>query len=193
MNLLIFYVLAIMAAVSALMVVTLRNIFHSALFLVLTFFSIAGIYLLLGAEFLAGVQVLIYVGAITILMIFAIMLTYHLGARNIHQVNEQKGPATLIVFLFFLLSLATVLYTAWPMSGQQLPDRNTYELGRQLLSVYVIPFEVVSIVLLVALIGAIVISRRDKRFCISVNIAKLVTESDLNSIVLSGIVLFSMS
>jgi NADH-quinone oxidoreductase subunit J len=162
MNLLLFYVLAIMAAVSGLMVVTIRNIFHSALFLVLTFFSVAGIYLLLGAEFLAGVQVLIYVGAITILMIFAIMLTYQLSAKSIHQVNEQKGPASLIVFLFFLLSLATVMYTAWPVSDGSLPDRNTYELGRQLLSVYVIPFEVVSIVLLVALIGAIIISRRDR-------------------------------
>ena len=72
MNLAIFYVLAFMTAVSALMVVTLKNIFHSALFLALTFFSVAGLYLLLGADFLAGVQVLIYVGAITILMIFAI-------------------------------------------------------------------------------------------------------------------------
>jgi len=161
MNLLIFYILAIMTGVSALMVVTLKNIFHSALFLVLTLFSVAGIYILLGAEFLAGVQVLIYVGAITILMIFAIMLTYQISNKNIRQVNEQKGYATIIVLLFFILSLWTVLKTAWPVSDGSLPERNTFELGRQLLSTYVIPFEVVSVVLLVALIGAIIISRRD--------------------------------
>ena len=161
MNLLIFYILAIMAGVSALMVVTLKNIFHSALFLVLTLFSVAGIYILLGAEFLAGVQVLIYVGAITILMIFAIMLTYQISNKNIRQVNEQKSYATIIVLLFFILSLWTVIKTAWPVSDGSLPERNTFEIGRQLLSTYVIPFEVVSVVLLVALIGAIIISRRD--------------------------------
>ena len=163
MNVLIFYVLAFVAGISALMVVTLKNIFHSALFLVLTFFSIAGLYILLGAEFLAGVQVLIYVGAITILMIFAIMMTYQLSNKSIRQVNEQKGQATIVVLLFFLLSLATVIKTAWPISDASLPERNTFELGRQLLSTYVVPFEVVSVVLLVALIGAIIISRQDRQ------------------------------
>jgi len=163
MNLLIFYVLAVMAGVSALMVVTLKNLFHSALFLVLTFFSVAAIYILLGAEFLAGVQVLIYVGAITILMIFAIMLTYQIGSKNIRQVNEQKGQATIIVLIFFALSVATVVFTAWPLSSGELPLPNTMSIGKLLLSTYVIPFEVVSIVLLVALIGAIVISRQDEK------------------------------
>jgi len=161
MNMAIFYILAIIAAVSGLLVVTLKNIFHSALFLVLTLFSIAGIYILLGAEFLAGVQVLIYVGAITILMIFAIMLTYQLSSKSIRQVNEQVPWAILIVLMFFVMSLLAVIKTAWPTANSILPENNTFELGRQLLSTYVIPFEVVSIVLLVALIGAIIISRRD--------------------------------
>jgi len=163
MNILLFYVLAIMVGVSALMVVTLKNIFHSALFLVITLFSVAGIYILLGAEFLAGVQVLIYVGAITILMIFAIMLTYQISNKSIRQVNEQKGYAIIVVLLFFILSLWTVIKTAWPVSDGSLPERNTFEIGKQLLSTYVIPFEVVSVVLLVALIGAIIISRRDNQ------------------------------
>ena len=163
MNMAIFYILAIIAAVSGLLVVTLKNIFHSALFLVLTLFSIAGIYILLGAEFLAGVQVLIYVGAITILMIFAIMLTYQLSSKSIRQVNEQVPWAIIIVFMFFVMSLIAVMTTAWPEADSGLPDANTLELGRQLLSTYVIPFEVVSIVLLVALIGAIIISRRDRQ------------------------------
>ncbi len=163
MNMAIFYILAIVAAVSGLLVVTLKNIFHSALFLVLTLFSIAGIYILLGAEFLAGVQVLIYVGAITILMIFAIMMTYQLSSKSIRQVNEQVPWAILIVFMFFVMSLIAVMKTAWPTVKSGLPENNTLELGRQLLSTYVIPFEVVSIVLLVALIGAIIISRRDRQ------------------------------
>jgi len=163
MNMAIFYILAIIAAVSGLLVVTLKNIFHSALFLVLTLFSIAGIYLLLGAEFLAAVQVLIYVGAITILMIFAIMLTYQLSSKSIRQVNEQVPWAILIVSMFFVMSLIAVMKTAWPAANRVLPENNTLELGRQLLSTYVIPFEVVSIVLLVALIGAIIISRRDRQ------------------------------
>lgn len=163
MNLALFYILAIVAAVSALLVVTLRNIFHCALFLVLTLFSVAGIYLLLGAEFLAGVQVLIYVGAITILMIFAIMLTYQLSNKSIRQTNEQKVPASIIVLIFFALSVITMIKTAWPIVDINLPEKNIFELGRQLLSTYVVPFEVVSIVLLVALIGAIIISRREEQ------------------------------
>jgi NADH-quinone oxidoreductase subunit J len=161
MNLLIFYVLAIIAAGSAMMVVTLKNIFHSALFLVLAFFSIAGLYVILNAEFLAAVQVLIYVGAITILMIFAIMLTHQLFSKSLRQVNEQVIPASLIVLVFFALSIFTLVKTAWPISGGQLPSDRIFEMGRLLMSDYVIPFEVVSIVLLVALIGAIIIARRE--------------------------------
>lgn len=163
MNLAIFYILAVIGAISAFLVVTLKNIFHSALFLVLTLFSIAGLYVLLGAEFLAGVQVLIYVGAITILMIFAIMLTYQLSSASIKQVNEQVKSATVIVLIFFGLSLAALLKTAWPVGTAALPEHHILELGRQLLSTYVIPFEVVSIVLLVALIGAIIISRQERQ------------------------------
>lgn len=163
MSLAIFYLLAIITIVSAALVVTLKNIFHSALFLVLTLFSIAAIYLLLGAEFIAGVQVLIYVGAITILMIFAIMLTYQLSSKSIRQTNEQKFPAAFIVLVFLGLSLITMIKTSWPETYSSLPKNNIFELGRQLLSTYVVPFEVVSIVLLVALIGAIIISRQETR------------------------------
>ena len=162
MNLPVFYILAILAAGSAIMVVTMKNIFHSALFLVLTFFSVAGIYVLLNAEFLAAVQVLIYVGAITILMIFAIMLTHQLFSRSLRQVNEQVIPASLITFIFFVLSVVALAKTAWPVSGGQLPEDRIFEIGKLLMSEYVIPFEVVSVVLLVALVGAIIIGRREK-------------------------------
>lgn len=108
MNLLLFYLLAAFIVISGVLVVTLRNVFHSALFLVLAFFAVAGIYLMLNAEFLAAVQVLIYVGAVTILMLFAIMLTYQIQSNSIRQVNEQVIPAALISALFLVLTIFAV-------------------------------------------------------------------------------------
>jgi NADH:ubiquinone oxidoreductase subunit 6 (subunit J) len=105
LNLLLFYILAGLIVVSGLMVVTLRNVFHSALFLVLAFFTVAGIYLMLHAEFLAAVQVLIYVGAITILMLFAIMLTYQIQSKSMRQTNEQVVPAAVISILFLIIAI----------------------------------------------------------------------------------------
>ncbi len=163
MNAFIFYLLAVIASVSAFRVVTARNVFHSALFLVLTLFSVAGIYILLGAEFLAGVQVLIYVGAITILIIFAVMLTHQISNKSIRQTNEQVFPAVLIVLIFFVMSIISLFLTFWPMATAEAGSDNIFRIGQLLMTTYVIPFEVISIVLLVALIGAIVISRREKR------------------------------
>lgn len=111
MSLYLFYILGGIILVCALMVVTLRNVFHSALFLVLTFFFVAGIYLMLDAEFLAAVQVLIYVGAVTILILFAIMLTYQIQSGSVRQVNEQVIPAVIIAGLFFVLASAALVRT----------------------------------------------------------------------------------
>jgi NADH-quinone oxidoreductase subunit J len=156
-----FYILAILIVGSALMVVTLRNIFHSALFLVLCLFSVAGIYILLEAEFIAAVQVLIYVGAVTILMIFAVMLTHQLTGKTIRQVNDQPIPAFFIVLSLLVLTLLALSKTAWEVASSSGVSPSATELGRALMTIYVLPFEVVSVVLLVALIGAIVISRRE--------------------------------
>ncbi|OGC94771.1 MAG: hypothetical protein A2W25_03145 [candidate division Zixibacteria bacterium RBG_16_53_22] len=122
MNLLLFYILAAAIVVSAVLVVTLRNVFHSALFLVLAFFMVAGIYLTLHAEFLAAVQVLIYVGAVTILMLFAIMLTYQIQSKSIRQINEQAIPAALIAAIFLALAIFTMIRTFghvdYPLANQ---------------------------------------------------------------------------
>jgi NADH:ubiquinone oxidoreductase subunit 6 (subunit J) len=117
LNLLLFYVLAAVIVISAILVVTLRNVFHSALFLVLAFFTVAGIYLMLHAEFLAVVQVLIYVGAITILMLFAIMLTYQIQSKAIRQVNEQVIPAALIAAVFLALAVFAMNRTFGHVDG----------------------------------------------------------------------------
>lgn len=156
-----FYILAVLVIGSALMVVILRNIFYSALFLVLCLFSVAGIYVLLEAEFIAAVQVLIYVGAVTILILFAVMLTHQLTGSAVRQVNDQPVAALLIVLSLLVLTLLALSKTAWEVASSSGVSPSATDLGRALMTVYVLPFEVVSVVLLVALIGAIVISRRE--------------------------------
>jgi len=157
-----FYLLSFIVIVSAIYVVSLRNIFHSALFLILALFGVAGIYILLGAEFLAAVQVLIYVGAVAILMIFAIMLTSRLASKNISQNNENSLLAVFVCAGFLMASLGSFGYTVWNIKDKALPENNTLTIGKLLMTDYVLPFEVVSIVLLAAMIGAIVLARREK-------------------------------
>jgi NADH-quinone oxidoreductase subunit J len=157
----VFYILAGMILGSAVMVVSLKNVFHSALFLVLTLFGVAGMYILLSAEFLAAVQVLIYVGAITILMIFAIMLTAKMYNAKIKQANEQVIPGIIVVAALLVATVFTLTRTAWKVAEQTAAVESTAGIGRLLMTKYVLPFEVVSVVLLTALIGAIVIARRD--------------------------------
>jgi NADH-quinone oxidoreductase subunit J len=157
----VFYFLSFVIIISALLVVTLKNIFHSALFLILALFGVAGIYILLQAEFLAAVQVLIYVGAVSVLMIFAIMLTTQLASREIRQSNEQVVIAFFICAGFLMATLGALPNTVWRFVDASLPDRNIFTLGKYLMTDFVLPFEVVSIVLLAALIGAVVLARRE--------------------------------
>jgi len=156
-----FYLISFVLIISALMVVTLKNIFHCALFLVLALFSVAGLYILLHAEFLAAVQILIYVGAVSVLMIFAIMLTSDLASKQIKQSNEQVLLGVFVGFSFLIACLASLPYTVWRHVDKALPDNNILTIGKLLMTDYVLPFEVVSVVLLAAMIGAIVLARRE--------------------------------
>jgi NADH:ubiquinone oxidoreductase subunit 6 (subunit J) len=158
----VFYLLTFIILVASMLVVTLKNIFHSALFLILTLFAVAGIYILLDAEFLAAVQVLIYVGAVAVLMIFAIMLTSQMTSTRIKQSNEQVVVAFFICAGFLLSSLGSVHGTVWRLVEIAMPENNTLTLGKYLMTEYVLPFEVVSILLLAAMIGAIVLARRER-------------------------------
>jgi len=159
---LVFYLLSFITIVSAIYVVTLKNIFHCALFLILALFGVAGIYIMLEAEFLAAVQVLIYVGAVAILMIFAIMLTSQLASKKIRQSNEQVTIAVFICAGFLMASLGSFAYSIWKVTSTPLPENNTLTIGKLLMTDFVLPFEVVSVVLLAAMIGAIVLARREK-------------------------------
>ena len=159
-----FWILAAVILVSGMMVVSLKNIFHCALFLIICLFSVAGIFILLDAEFLAVAQVLIYVGAVAILMIFAVMLTSNLASKEIKQTNENS-VVTFFVCLIFLMATLTMLYhtDVWNYAKDQIPstESNTMMLGKLLMTKFMLPFEVVSVVLLAAMIGAIVLARKE--------------------------------
>jgi NADH:ubiquinone oxidoreductase subunit 6 (subunit J) len=169
-----FYVLAAALVGSALAVVTMRNIVHAALFLVVVFGATAGIFVLLNAEFIAIVQILIYAGAVTILILFAIMLTQGSMTRAGNPVNTQWWLAAIVavalcgVIIIAVGSSPGVLVnsgananvnTSGPVSG------TVVKIGQLLYSPftysYVLPFEIATVVLLVAIIGAIVIGREE--------------------------------
>jgi NADH-quinone oxidoreductase subunit J len=154
-----FVVLSLVTLSAATLVVTTTRIIHSALFLVLALLGIAGIYVLLAAEFVAGVQVLIYVGAITVLVLFAIMLTHGPATPESNPANRQWPLALLVSGALFVLLLSAIQATAWPTSTATLPANTVQTVGAQLLTTYVVPFEVASLLLLAAMIGAVVIAR----------------------------------
>ena len=144
---------------AALAVVTHKNILHSAFYLVLSFVGVASIYVLLEAPFIAVVQVLVYIGAIAILIVFAIMLTRRLYSEDLIQRNAQWVWSALGAAVFFLV-LGWIVYSAnWPVVQQAVPEDAITLLGQDLLSTYVVPFEIASVLLLAALVGAILIGR----------------------------------
>jgi len=156
-----FYVLSFCVIAGGIFVVSSRNLFHSAVFLVFTLFSVAGIFVMLDAYLLAAVQVLIYVGAVAMLMIFGVMLTTQLTNVRLRHVNEQQVPA-LIVCLFFVGFLIYGLWgTPFRISRLAAPADVSRTLGTMLMTKYVLPFEVVSVLLLAALVGAVVIAKKE--------------------------------
>lgn len=144
---------------AAVAVVTHKNILNSAFYLILAFAGVAVIYILLEAPFIAVVQVLVYIGAIAILIIFAIMLTRKLMSKELEQHNAQWIPSVLGSLALFLV-LGWIVYTAgWPVHEGVLPAEPISQLGQDLLTTYLVPFEIASVLLLAALVGAILIGR----------------------------------
>lgn len=157
---LIFYLFAAVTVISAFFVVTTRNIVHSAFFLLFTFFGVAGIYVLLGADFVAIVQLIVYVGGILILLIFGVMLTNKITNVQIKTGTLQMLPAAIGVGLFAGLLLSTVVNTNWKILPGIISESNAGTIGTLLLQEYVVVFELLGIILLIALIGAASIARR---------------------------------
>ncbi len=164
----IFLLTALVTLASALMVVTTRHLVHAALWLVVTLFGGAVIYVLLEAPFFAVAQVVIYIGAIAILMLFAIMLTRREYRDRGPQTGRQWPWAALVAVLYFVG--VTALLRAWPgftatAPAGEVPADTVQRLGQALVSpqYYVVPFEVASVLLLAALIGAIYIAWERRR------------------------------
>ena len=157
----IFYVVAVPTVVGAIGVVTARNVVHSALFLILSLLSVAGIFILLSAEFLAIVQVLIYGGAVTILVLFAMMLT---RVRDMPAALDgpQRPFAALAAGVFMVVSIFSMVSTEWPGETEKINVISIEQIGNDLFTTWAVPFEVASLVLMVALLGAIVLARGEE-------------------------------
>ena len=157
-----FYTFAATAVLGAMGVILARSVFHSALFLVATLMSVAAIYVILGADFLGVAQVLVYVGAIMVLILFGIMLTPQNASLPDLGSKPQLIFGGLAAFLSFVVIAAVVIEGRWPRAtNPPLDIATTQAIGRGLLTTYAFPFEVASALLLVAMIGAIVIARED--------------------------------
>jgi NADH-quinone oxidoreductase subunit J len=151
-----FWVLSAITLIAAGGVMVSRNLLHAVLFLILTFVGIAGFFVLLSAEFIAMAQVIIYVGAIAVLVLFAVLLTPRAGRDN----GETKfaAPGLLLAVCLAAVFLFVIHDTAWQTTDEayQLGPR---ELGRALLETWVLPFEIASVLLTAAMVGAIMLTR----------------------------------
>lgn len=161
----VFLILAAAAVVGAVGMVVLRNLLHAVLAMVLSFLAVAGVFILLEAGFLAVVQILIYVGALTVLILFAIMLSRDVIGRKV-RVRVGQWPLALAAALaLFVVLAALALRFAAPTTVMPVlsdPDP-VVTLGRAMVGPYGLPFEMVSVLLLVALIGAIIFAREARR------------------------------
>jgi NADH-quinone oxidoreductase subunit J len=160
-----FCVLAVITLATAFLTIYSRNPIHSAIYLVISFFSIAGHYLLLNAQFLAVVHVIVYAGAIMILFLFTVML------MNLNKENEVYKPrvtrlGAIVLFCLMCLVLIAIFINSKPIVGEYTTTGEDYQsikvLGKVLLNEYMVPFEFASVLLLVAMIGAVLLSKKEK-------------------------------
>jgi NADH-quinone oxidoreductase subunit J len=163
-----FLLIAAFILTAGIMAVTVKNIIHAALWLIASFFAVGALYMLMEAEFLGVAQVLVYVGAISILILFAIMLTRDTTGTADRQLFRRWWLALVVAAaLFGLVMVPTVVTTEWvtvppPQEGQPTAIASAREIGTAFMREYLLPFEVASILLLVALVGAIVIAFEER-------------------------------
>jgi len=157
-----FFVVAGVAVIAALKMVTTQNVVHAALYLLVVLTSVAATYVILGAEFVAVTQVMVYLGAIMVLLLFGVMLTRAKLGDDTDLDHDQRWIGALVA----LVTFAVMTYSVVEEFGStKLPsdfsDTATEEVSNQIFSTYIVPFEALSVLLLAALIGAIVVARRD--------------------------------
>ncbi len=155
----VFWVFAIVTVASALVVVLARTLIYNAFALLFTFFGVAGLYVLLGADFLAATQLLVYVGGILVLLLFGVMLTHRIYDLDLQSETNQLGPGVIIAIGLFVILSATALRTQWA-GVSRAPAPTTEAIGQLFMGPYLLPFEAASLLLLVALVGAAMIVRR---------------------------------
>ena len=167
MEQLLFYIFAVIAVAAALAVITVKNPVHSAVSLIVCLIQVAALYVLLKIPFLAAVQIFIYVGAVMVLFLFAVMIIDIGKERLKEQIHGQKKYAIPAVILFFMATGYMVLWgkltVPTPNDPASLPGFHIEEIGKFLYTKYIFPFEIVSVLLLVALVGAIVLVMKDKK------------------------------
>ena len=156
-----FGVMALAMVVAALRMVTTHNVVHAALYLVVVLAGVAGMFILLGAEFVGVTQVLVYIGAIVVLFLFGIMLTKGSFGEDDGVTGERRLVAGLVGLLVFGVMAAALVESFEDAELSRSGPSTTAELADSIFSDYIVPFEAVSVLLLAALIGAIVVARRD--------------------------------
>ncbi|MBI5467905.1 MAG: NADH-quinone oxidoreductase subunit J [Deltaproteobacteria bacterium] len=166
MEQLFFYIFALVAIVSAVLVVSVRNAVHSAFYLIICLLQVAAIFILLRSPFLAAVQVFIYVGAVMVLFLFAVMVLDIGREKTKDYIHSQWLPAVGVIIALLLVLGYLVkggkLSAELGIYNEAVLAKNTEVIGKALFTQYIFPFEVVSLLLLVALVGAIVLVMKDK-------------------------------
>ena len=156
------YIIGIGVCIFALLTVTSRNVFHCAIWLSLTLLGVSSIYFYLNADFLGVIQILVYIGGIITLFVFAIKLTANIGDKSIQQTNQQVIPSALAASAFLIILLLIISAGPWAGRHPNAGSMSLNSIGESLLTTYALPFEFISLVLLAATVGAIVIGKGKK-------------------------------
>ena len=152
--------ICVFTILTALWVVLSPNLIHSAVSLLFTLFGVAGLYVFLYADFIAATQIIIYVGGILVLIIFGVMLTNNIDDPNLSNKSQNQLPGAIFSLALLIMLINIVLNTNWYMEELITRESTVNDIGMMLLSTYLLPFEIVSILLLAALIGAAMLSRK---------------------------------
>ena len=155
----VFFFLVAFTLGSALVVVLNNQLLYSAIALLFTLFGVAGLYIFLWADFIAGVQLLVYIGGINVLIIFGIMLTNRISSVRLSQTNLQQGLGGVFAYWIFIIISIVISKTSWFQMTSAETSETVGQIGTLLMTTYVLPFEAASILLLGALIGAAILSR----------------------------------
>lgn len=159
----VFFGFILMILLGALIATNAANLIRAVSGLALCMVGVGGIYYFLGSPFLALMQVLIYAGAVCIAIVFAVMLAEPMGIRRLARQHPLAGPGALIAGALFIWGLAALAFkTSWPQAPEQINPGAVEDLGRAMMTTFVVSFELISLILLVAIIGALVLARKGR-------------------------------